>query len=192
MLIKVITAGFLGGVVLVFWMIVVNGLLGFQARIDMKQIPTESVVYELLKENIVEPGRYVCNPALTAEHRFPGGEPVFSILYGGVGHEAAGRAMLIGLVMFILAPIIGAWMLSQTSEKVISSYPRKVLFFIGIGLLFAVFADLTRSGIGSYPIQDAVLLAISHVVVWTLVGLVVAWRIRPERMAPGDCGSSSR
>lgn len=176
---KVISAGLLGGVVLMVWTFLVNGVFGFQSRIDMKQIPAERQVYETLKEHVVDPGRYVCNPELTSEGRFPDEEPVFSVLYGGVGHEAAGGLMLVGLVVFFLAPLIGAWMLSQTSGRVMSSYSRKVLFFVAIGALFAIFGDLTNFGIGDYPVKDAVVLAASHIVVWTLVGLVVAWRIKP-------------
>ncbi len=178
---RVISAGLLGGVVLMVWTFVVNGLFGLQARIDMKQIVAEREVYDVLKKNVVDPGRYICNPELTPEGRFPDGEPVFSVLYGGVGHESAGGLMLFGLVVFIFAPIIGAWMLSQTSERVMSSYSRKVMFFAAIGLLLAVFIDLTRFGIGDYPVNDALVLAVNHVIVWTLVGLVVAWRLKPGR-----------
>jgi hypothetical protein len=179
---RVIVAGLLGGVVLIL-LSAVNGMLGFRARIDMKEIPAERQVYEVLKETITEPGRYICNPALTSEGRFPGDAPVFSILYSGMGHETAGTQMLVGLVAFLLAPTIGAWMLSLTSARILSSYPRKVLFFAAIGLLFAVFGNLANSGIGSYPPRDTLILAGYDIVLWTLVGLVVAWRIRPERGA---------
>jgi hypothetical protein len=181
MLKKVIVAGLLGGVVLIVWTFVVNGLLRFEAGINMKQIPAERQVYEMLKEHITEPGRYVCNPELTSEGRFPNEEPVFSVLYGGMGHESAGEHMLVGLVVFLLSPIIAAWMLSQTSARVMSGYCRKVLFFVAIGFLFAIFGDLTSFGIGGYPAKDVVLLAANDIVVWTLVGLVVAWRIKPGR-----------
>ncbi|NIN64410.1 MAG: hypothetical protein GTO63_06855 [Anaerolineae bacterium] len=177
---RVITAGLLGGVVLIVWTFVVDGVFRLNASINMKQVAEERQVYEVLKQHIVDPGRYVVNPELTSERRFPGGEPVFSVLYGGVGHESAGSFMLVGLVVFLLAPLIGAWMLSQASGPVLSSYPRKVLFFVAIGLLFAIFTDLMSFGIGGYPIGDAIVLAGSHIVSWTLVGLVVAWRIRPE------------
>jgi len=183
---KVISAGLLGGVVMLVWMFVVNGLFRFQASIDMKQIPAERQVYEALKENVVEPGRYVVNPELTSDNRFPEGEPVFSILYGGVGHEAAGGLMLVGLVVFFLAPFIGAWMLSQASDRVLTSYPRKVLFFVAIGLLFAIYTDMASFGIGDYPLKDAVLLAIDHILVWMLVGLVVAWRITTSPRSEGN------
>ncbi|MFB0519210.1 MAG: hypothetical protein ACETWC_08015, partial [Acidobacteriota bacterium] len=163
----------------ILWTFLVNGIFRFKANMDMKQIPNERQVYEVLKENIVEPGRYACNPELTSERRLIEGEPVFSILYGGVGHEAAGSLMLFGLVVFLLAPMIATWLLSQTSEKILSSYLKKVLFFTGIGLLFAIFADLTNFGIGNYPLSDAFILAIHDIILWTVIGLVVAWRLKP-------------
>ena len=146
----------------------------------MKRIETEHQVYDILNEHITESGRYIFNPELTSEGRYPDGEPVFSVLYGGVGHESAGRFMLVGLVLFFLGPIIATWMLSQTSRHTLSSYPRKVLFFAAIGLLIAIFTDLTNFGIGNYPMRDAFKLAFVHIVSWTIVGLVVAARIQPE------------
>lgn len=181
MLKKVVGAGLLGGVVLMVWTFVVNGIFGFQASVDMKPIPAERQVYEALRKHIVSPGRYICNPDVTAEGRFPSEEPVFSVLYGGMGHDSAGGLMVVGLVLFLLAPMIGAWMLLQTSDRFMASYPRKILFFVAIGLLFAVFGDLTNFGIGSYPVEDAIKLATNDIIAWTLVGLVVAWRIKPER-----------
>jgi hypothetical protein len=179
---NVIGAGLLGAVVLMVWTIVVDGLLGFHSRIEMKQLAGERQVYETLKQYVVDPGRYAINPPLTSERRFPEGEPAFSVLYGGVGHEAAGRSMLIGLAVFLITPVIAAWMLSQMSGRVLSSYGRRVAFFVGIGLLFALSSDLAHMGIGGYPPGDAVILAFRHVIDWTLVGLVIAWRIGRPRM----------
>jgi hypothetical protein len=182
MLKRTIIPGLLGSAVLIVWGFVVNGVLGFRASIDMNQIPKEREVYEVLKQHVVEPGRYVVNQEITAENSFPPGEPVYSILYGGMGHEAAGGLMFVGLLVFCLAPIIGAWMLSLTSERTLSSYPRKVLFFASIGLLFALYGDLTAFGIGGYPLKSVLILAFHDVASWTLVGVVVGWRMRPERV----------
>ncbi len=178
---RVVIAGLLGALVLIVWTFAVNGLLRFKSNIDMKQVPNEREVYEVLKENIKEPGRYTCNPAVTSDRRYPEGEPVFSILYGGMGHEAAGGFMWIGLVIYVLSPIIAAWMLSQASVRVLSSYSSKVLFFTALGLLFALFGHLADAGIGGYPIRDAVVWGLHDIVLWTLIGLVVAGRLRPER-----------
>ena len=180
MLKKVIVSGLLGGIVLVVWTFAANGILGFRNDVDGRPIPDERQVYECLKGNIVEPGRYSCNPELASSGMFPGEEPVFGITYSGMGHASAGRLMLVQLGLFFLAPLIGAWMLSRTSERVLASYPRKMLFFVAIGLLFAVFGMLTRYGIDSYPLTDALMLAAYDLIAWTLVGLVVAWRIQPQ------------
>lgn len=178
---KIIISGILGCIVLIVWVFIVNVIFGFQARIDMKQIPEERQVYEIIKEYIVVPGRYIFNPKPTPEGGSPDGEPVFGIFYGGVGHEAAGNQMTVELLVFFLVATIGAWMLSQTSERILDSYPRKVLFFTAIGLVIALFSDMRNFGIASYPLKDALMLALNHVIVWTLMGLVIAWRIKPSK-----------
>jgi hypothetical protein len=68
------------------------------------------------------------------------------------------------------------------SGRVLSSYARKVAVFVAIGLLFALFTDLANLGIGGYPPGDAMKLAARHVIDWTLVGLVIAWRIGNTRL----------
>ncbi len=179
---RVIGAGLLGAVVLLLATIVIDGLLGFRARIDMRQLAQEPEVYATLKTYVVEPGRYVVNPPVTAERRFPAGEPVFSVFYGGVGHEAAGREMLVGLLVTLGACLIVAWLLSQTSLRVLASYPRKVLFVAAIGVLLALMGDVMSVGIGGYPTRDGAALAVEHIALWTLAGAAIAWRIRPERV----------
>lgn len=180
MLKRVIFPGLLGGLVMIVWAFVVNGVFGFKVSIDMNEIPGERQVYQVLKEHVTLPGRYICNPELTPSGTFPGNEPVFSVLYGGVGHEAAGMLALIKLPIFIMGPILAAWMLSVTSGRILSSYQRKVLFIVTIGLLFGVSGRLMSFGIGDYPVGSAAILAIHDIVVWFLVGLVLAWRIRPD------------
>lgn len=176
---KILISGLLGGVVLILLTFILNVVFGFKSSMDMKQISNERQVYEILKENITEPGRYIFNPEVTPETGFPGAEPVFSVLYSGIGHEAAGSLMLAELVIFFLAPIIAAWMLSLTSKQVMSSYFRKVLFFAAIGLLFAVYSDFSNFGIGNYSLSDTLILAAHNIFIWTIVGLVVAWRMIP-------------
>ena len=112
---------------------------------------------------------------------FPEGEPVFSVIYGGVGHEAAGTLMVLRLIVGFLGVFISAYMLSQTSAQVLTSYWRKVLFFTAIGLLFAMFSDLPKFGIGGYPFKDAIFLGINSVISWSLVGLILAWQIKPTK-----------
>ncbi|NNE46801.1 MAG: hypothetical protein HKN37_09095 [Rhodothermales bacterium] len=177
---KIITSGILGGIAMSIWMFVVNAVLGFEHSMQMKSITNEREVYDLLKASIVEPGRYACNPEGTPQKGFPDGEPVFSILYGGVGHEAAGAMMLVDLLIFFVATVIAAWMLSLLSTRFRDSYRNRVLFFAAIGLLFAVAIDVANYGIGGYPLDDTVILALHRIAMWVFVGLVVAWRMKPD------------
>jgi len=177
---KVLVAGLLGGVVLFVLIFVANVVFKLQVNMDMKQVRSERQVYEVLKANIANPGRYICNPALTDQGRFPDNAEVYSIFYSGMGHGTAGKNLLIELGTFLLAPVIGAFMLSATSARVKSNYAAKVLFFSAIGLLIALCGDLSDMGIGGYPMRDALTLAVFDVVIWTLAGLVVAGMIRPR------------
>jgi hypothetical protein len=179
MLKKMIISGLLGGLILIFWSFLINGIFGFRHRIDMKVVPNESKVYEMLKQNIAEPGRYLCNPSLTPSGTFPGNEPVFSILYGGIGHEAAGKGLILEFLIAFIAFVTAAWLLSMASVNIFSSYPRKVLFIAVIGLLIAVFSDLSKAGIGGYPFRDAAILALHDVILWTVVGMVISWLFKP-------------
>lgn len=130
---RILLAGIGGGLTLMLWAFVSNGLFGFRSRVDLNRIPDESRVYAVLKERIV----------------------------------AA-----------FAAPMIAAWLLSCASDRVLSRYSRRVIFFVAIGLLVAVFGDLPKLGIGGHPPSSALLLSAYDVVSWTLCGLVAAWVMR--------------
>ena len=176
---KVLIGALIGWVVLAVWTFVVNGMLGFRVRVDMKQIANEGQVYAMLKDNVVEPGRYVFNPELT-ETGFVQNEPVFSVLYSGFGHEAAGRESLVNLVNALFMSLIAAWMLSMASDHIQQRYANRVLFYAVIGLFLAVAGEIPKYGIGGYPANSTFLLAVHAVVQWTVVGLFVAWRMKPD------------
>jgi hypothetical protein len=188
MLKNILLAGLLGGFILFSWSFVVNGIFGFNRRIALNRIPDEARVYEVLKESLPEPGRYVCNPPVRSALGFPSDEPVFSIYYSGIGHGSAGRLFLMRIVIAFVVPLIAAAMLSAASNRVLSSYGHKVAFFVALGLLFAVFRDLTSFGIDGYPLYEALLLCGYSVATWTVVGLATVWLVRPEPAA----GAQSR
>jgi len=176
---KVLVSGLVGAVVLLAWTFVLNVLFGFNARLSMKPVPNEREVYELLKTTITEPGRYLCNPALTSDGRFPENEPVFGIQYAGIGHEAAGVGAIFGLIKFLILPLIGAWMLSKTSEQFRSSFLNRLSFFVVIGFLLSITGDLNTYGIGASPLTVALIFAARTIVTWTILGLVIAPFMRP-------------
>jgi len=168
-----------GAVVLIVWTFVLNGVLGFNARLNMNRGPNEPEVYSVLKATITEPGRYLCNPALTSDGRFPDNEPVFGIQYAGVGHEAAGLGAILGLFQFLIVPLLGAWMLSKTSEKYRSRFINRAGFFVIIGVLVAITGDLSSFGIGASPLTVSLIFAVRTIVTWTIVGTAIASIMRP-------------
>ncbi len=98
-----------------------------------------------------------------------------------MGHEAAGPlSVVLDFLYAILTATLCAWLLSLCSEKIISSYPRKVFFVIVIGLLFVVFSDLKKYGIGGYPLSDTLIMAFHNIILWTVLGLVVGLFIKPK------------
>lgn len=176
---RVLVAGLLGGLVMILWFIVANGILGFKSRIEMKQLPQERSVYAFLLEHVTEPGRYVLNPEIVPEQGFPGEAPIFSVHYTGLGHADAGQEMLFGLVVMFLSSVVGAWLLSNASGRVLSRYGSRVGFLATIGVVVALLGTGARFGLAAYSMGDALLLASNDFAAWLLMGLLVARMVRP-------------
>lgn len=177
---RVVVAGLLGMIALTAWSLLVNGVFGFNRQVNMRQLASERIVYETLKEHVVEPGRYVINPELTTSQVFPGGEPVFAIQFSGMGHESAGMIMLVQLGVSLMACMIATWMLSLARQQILSSYPWRVLFLVATGLLLALLGDMITFGIDGHSLRDALLVAANTVLSWTVAGLLVAKYFRPR------------
>jgi hypothetical protein len=175
---RILVAGAGGALVLILLSFVANGLFGFRSRIELNRIPEESRVYAVLKESIGAPGAYMCNPQPVQGGGFPAGEPVFSIRYSGMGHEAAGPLLLLDLAVALVASTIAAWLLSLASDRVLRRYWHSTGFIAGIGLVVAVFSDLPKGGIGGYPSRSVLLLSAYDIMAWTICGMAVAWLMR--------------
>ena len=175
---KILAAGAAGGLALIILSFVANGVFGFRSRIDLNQIPEESRVYAVLKECIVVPGAYMCNPPLEPGRGFPPGQPVYSVRCSGMGHEAAGSLLLLDLAIALATATLAAWLLSLASTRVRRGYFTSVGFVALIGVVIAVFSDLPKTGIGGYPPASALLLSAYDIALWTLCGLVIAWLVR--------------
>ena len=54
------------------------------------------------------------------------------------------------------------------------------MFRVGLfGVFLALWADLRMWGMELYPLHYSLVLAASSVATWVIVGLVIAWRIKP-------------
>jgi hypothetical protein len=176
---RTLVASLLGLVVMLVWLVVINGILGFTRSIEMNTLPDERAVYAFLTQQVVEPGRYVCNPEITPAQEFPGDEPVYTIYYSGLGHADAGQEMLIELLAMLLALLVGAWLLARSSPSVLSRYGTRVFFFSMIGVVVALLGLMNRFGIGAHPLGDGLALAAHDLFAWVIAGLVVSWVVRP-------------
>ncbi len=185
MIARTTTVGALGFVVLVVWTFVVNGMLGFTARVEMNRVADEPAVYKVLSQNIRTPGVYLVNPALTAERQFPLDQPVFRVSHSGRGHEAAGWMALVDIATAFVTALLVAWLLLMASAGALSSWARRAGFVVAVGALLALSGDLPRAGIGGSPFGSAAAIAIVRVAGWTLAGMAMAWAVRP-RAAPAQ------
>lgn len=149
----------------------------------MKQLPNERVVYAFLSEHVTRPGRYVCNPEVLPEQRFPGNAPIFAVHYSGLGHDDAGQEVILGVVVALLAPIAGAWLLGNASSRILSRYGSRLLFFAMIGIVLFLLGTAARFGISAYSLGDALALGAHDLAAWVLAGCVVAWIMRPAEAA---------
>ena len=173
---RIVLSGVLGGVVLMATAGVANVVFGFRTYIDLRTVPDERHVYGVLKQSVKTPGAYMFNPAVGA-NGFPGQEPVFLVRYSGMGHDFAGIGMLLELGVAVISALIAASMLWLFSSRV-STYGWRLVFFVLVGLLFAVWSDMGSVGILGNSVSSALLLAGHQIVSWTLAGSVMAALMR--------------
>jgi hypothetical protein len=177
---RVLVAGILGFLVLAVFTFVINGIFGFTLHMKMNRVADEPAVHRALKTNVTAPGAYIVNPALTPDHDFPFNEPVFAVTYSGFGHESAGRMMIVESGSQLVAALIMAALLALASAAVLSTFVRRFGFVLLVGVLIALTGDLSRYGIGGYPLGTAVSIALVQVAGWGLAGLVMAWAMRTK------------
>jgi len=175
---EILLSGLLGGIVIFVWLIISTGPLQISGN-RAHPIPNDKEIHTLLKERITEPGIYFL-PDHPDENRdeYPDyeNEPLFSIIYGGRTPGTFLGQLFFELFCIFAAPVIAAWMLSVTSERILAKYSRRVLFVAVLGLFLAVFGDV----FSEKPMDNILLSSINSLITWALVGLVIAWRIKPK------------
>ena len=180
MLRKILVAGLIGALVMIVWVMLVNGILGLESRVAMKTVPREAELHALLGAMIPGPGGYVINPAAGPEG-FPPFEPVYSLRISGIGHGGAGRMMLTQLIRAFLVSLLAAWMFLHDSARARSGFWKRVGFFVLLGLFVALVSDLSQMGIGGFPAGAVLLLAARDFLAWLFVGLALAAWLKPAK-----------
>ena len=177
----ILLSGLLGGLVIFAWIIISSTIIPLSGNVG-NEIPDDKDIHTMLKNKIPESGIYWL-PGHTGQeeglYADYGNEPIFYIFYAGATPNTMIAPTIVEILCILLTPIIAAWILSKASEKILAKYTRRVLFVTVIGLLFAVYGDLYSQK----PLGLILLSSINNVIIWALVGLVLAWRIKPKRGA---------
>ncbi len=180
---EILISGFLGGVVVFLVLAACRIFLPGVARTELQPMPGQELVHAVLKAQITKPGVYIC-PYLPPDRRsgpYPDylNEPIFAVTYRGTTHATVPGFVSVGVLSFLLAPMVAAWLLSQASTKVMATYSRRVIFVVTLGLFVAFSSDLLRAMIDELPFSVVVGMMGVSMITWTLAGLILAWRIKP-------------
>jgi hypothetical protein len=178
---SIVMSAVAGAVVLGLSAVVANAVLGLRPMVDVRRAANMEQVYRALRANISSPGGYIVQSA--ASDVTPTDDPVFGVRYSGIGHASAGLTLAVQFLSALVACALVAALLSTVSERVGSSYGRRVTFVAAMGIAFAVYGDLPKYDIGGYPAGSAALLAASTFVAWSLAGLAMAGILRPRETA---------
>lgn len=173
---RILIAGVVSVVVLFAWSFVANAILGMRPSVTMHRPANEAEVYDVLSKNILSPNGYVVQSAANVQG--PTTDPVFAVRNSGLTHADAGLTMVWHLMLWLIASLLVAELLSVTHQRILRSYPRKVLFVATCGLVIATLSELSQFDIGGLPLRSAGVLALSSFVGWVLAGLGMAKVIR--------------
>ena len=180
---NIFISGVLGGVVMFVAMSAGRFFLQGIGYSGFRTMPDQVQIHAALKERITEPGTYVCPYMLPGESNsfFPDylNQPIFEVTYKGYTHATVPGFASAGMLAFLLAPIVAAWLLSQASERVMASYFRRAVYVAILGLFVAVSADLVRALAEDQPLLAVMATALVSMATWAAVGLVLAWKIKP-------------
>jgi hypothetical protein len=186
---KLLVSGILGGVVMFVVTVACRFLLPGVGNPKLRAMPDQVQIHAALKVRITKPGTYVCPYLPPGETRalFPDylNEPVFAVTYNGYTHATVpGFKSAVGILSFLFAPLAAAWLLSQTSDRLLATYFRRVIYVAALGVFVAVSADFPRTLTEERSFTAVAGMAGVSVITWVSVGLVLAWRIRPDTAKP--------
>jgi hypothetical protein len=184
---KVVGTGLLGGIVAILWTAIVGSLLPLRDRMGNMEVPNEEAVLAALDENLTETGVYLVPGKFPHDSlflaRFDEG-PIFrvhSLPEGGGGLAQ----FLVSDLALLLGPIIPAWFLMMLCGMGRPGYGSRVFVVALFGVFLALAAYLPLWDQELYPPSYVFLLAANAVVTWVVVGLVLAWRIKPRPLDRG-------
>lgn len=181
---QIITSGILGGIVMFIWLTFSLTVLRLGTNPAPRPLPDQAEVHAALKKRITDVGVYACLYVSSEKeaNQFPNyrDEPLYVITYDGYTHNTVPGFRSLGVLAFLFAPVVAAWLLSRASDSILARYSRRVFFVAGLGLFLAVGGDWLRALSGGQPTTRLLFATLNSLITWLLVGLVIAWQVKPH------------
>ncbi|MBC8144217.1 MAG: hypothetical protein H7X80_01460, partial [bacterium] len=182
-----ISGSLLGAVVFfvwgfLFWAVLPLGTAAY------KPVPNPDAVIAALNGSALESGTYMypmaedmsADGAMEKVQALHDKGPLFEIRFHKAGVSMMDPMMMIsGFIHFLISTLLAAMLLRYALPQ-LQSFKQRVLFFTLFGLASAVFIHLSGPIWFYYPWDRALIDVLYVVLGWTLVGLVMAWRIKPQ------------
>lgn len=178
---RVIRAALLGGFVGILWTMVSLGLVPLRDSMGWKEVPNEAPVLEALDANLLETGLYLVPGHVPPDSLFRSRHadgPFFRVHSLPNGTEGPIRS-LISILALLLAPLIPAWFLFRLCQRESPAFPARVIIVAAFGLFVTLTSEIQLWGMELYPLSYSLLLSVNAILTWIVVGLVLAWRIKP-------------
>lgn len=179
---RILLAGVLAGIALFAWGAISHMVLGL-SEVGIKAMPNEEPVLSAMSSNLKEPGFYFFPGGMetpeqqqAAEEKYRKG-PIGILIYQPTGRQPwdpmqFGTEFLKGVV----AAIIAAWLLSQTS---ISSFLTRALFVALVGFVGSLDVHGSYWNWYGFPTNYTLAALADEFIGWFVAGLLLAGFIKP-------------
>jgi hypothetical protein len=190
MAVRVFLGALAGAIIAMIWGILFWGILPF-TRSHVLPLPNEEIVVRTLRENIPASGAYVfpmpvespgadVQAVWTAKHKTG---PLLHLFYHREGNDPMNAAVFIkGFIHYFISALLLAALLLMAGKS-LPAYPSRVAFIALAGIFAAVFVNLSDPIWWWHVWGFHLLYGVYTAVCWLLVGLVMAWIIRPATSA---------
>lgn len=185
---RIIVAGLLGGAVVYLWSALSWSVLPYQAA-KFRAIPNEQQVAEVLSTSLTSAGvyHYPAYPSAGASdeevaawtQRVERGPVIPLLVFNPGGSGSAVTSYVRAFVLDVMAALIVAMLLTLAVHS-LRGYGQRVIFVTGIAIFAVLVTHLADWNWGMFPTSYVLPVAADIIIGWTLAGMVMAWRIKPE------------
>jgi hypothetical protein len=186
---KILIGGVVGGIIVYIWSALAWVAIPVH-KSSLHSIPNEDVVINAMRSTMKDGGVYIFpgmpegsdQAAATAWAQKYQQGPIGMIMYSPAGSNTMMPSQLIfGLIVDILAGILGAWFLSR-STAVASSYMARVSYFGMLGIFVALVTHITHLIWLGFPWDYTAAMIADSIIGWLLGGLGIGAIVKEPKL----------